>query len=349
MRTVTGRTDRVVVVGAGLGGLACALHLAGAGRQVTVLEREPVPGGRAGRLSVDGYEFDTGPTVLTMPDLIAEALGAVGEELRRLARPDPARPGLPGPLPGRLDPRRHHRHRADGRRDRPGLRAPRGRRLPALRRLRPASCGSWSGPTSSTATSTRPPTCSPRNLLRLLAGGGFRPPPDRRSTSSSGTRAPSGSSPSRRCTPAWRRTTRWRIYAVIAYLDSVAGVYFPRGGIHAVPRALAGAAEKHGVADPVRHHGDPGRDARRPGHRRCVTADGERIPADVVVLNPDLPVAYRDLLPEPAPAAPAALLAVLRRAARRLAAGLRADRPPQHPLRTVVAGHVRRGDPTGAS
>lgn len=81
MRTVDGRTDRVVVVGAGLGGLACALHLAGRGRQVTVLEREPVPGGRAGRLGVDGYEFDTGPTVLTMPELIAEALGAVGEEL----------------------------------------------------------------------------------------------------------------------------------------------------------------------------------------------------------------------------------------------------------------------------
>jgi len=57
----------VVVVGAGLGGLACALHLAAAGRQVTVVEREAVPGGRAGRLSVDGYEFDTGPTVLTMP------------------------------------------------------------------------------------------------------------------------------------------------------------------------------------------------------------------------------------------------------------------------------------------
>ena len=37
------------------------------------------------------------------------------------------------------------------------------------------------------------------------------------------------------------------IYAVIAYMDSVAGVYFPRGGMHAVPEALAGAAEKHGV------------------------------------------------------------------------------------------------------
>ena len=58
------------------------------------------------------------------------------------------------------------------------------------------------------------------------------------------------------------------IYAVIAYLDSVAGVYFPKGGMHAVPKALAGAAEKHGVDLPLRHHRDPGRDLRRPGHRR---------------------------------------------------------------------------------
>src|SRR4051812_28695433 len=81
MRTVTGPTDRVVIVGAGLGGLATAIRLAAAGREVTVLEREAYPGGRAGRLSLDGYEFDTGPTVLTMPDLLADLLGSVGEEL----------------------------------------------------------------------------------------------------------------------------------------------------------------------------------------------------------------------------------------------------------------------------
>jgi phytoene desaturase len=93
VRRVSGPTDRVVIVGAGLGGLACALHLAGAGRQVTVLEREPVPGGRAGLLTVDGYAFDTGPTVLTMPDLLAETLDAVGERLDdwlELTRLDPA-------------------------------------------------------------------------------------------------------------------------------------------------------------------------------------------------------------------------------------------------------------------
>ena len=38
----------MVIVGAGLGGLSAALRLAGAGRNVTILEREAVPGGRAG-------------------------------------------------------------------------------------------------------------------------------------------------------------------------------------------------------------------------------------------------------------------------------------------------------------
>jgi phytoene desaturase len=85
------------------------------------------------------------------------------------------------------------------------------------------------------------------------------------------------------------------IYAVIAYMDSVAGVFFPEGGMHAVPRAMAAAAAKHGVE--FRY--DTAVTSVDLQHGRAtgvVTADGERIPADVVVLNPDLPVAYRDLL-----------------------------------------------------
>ncbi|MCW2715722.1 MAG: phytoene desaturase, partial [Frankiales bacterium] len=87
MKTVPGKTDRVVIVGAGLAGLSAALRLVGAGREVVVLEREEVPGGRNGLLEVaspsggGSYAFDTGPTVLTMPDLIADALDCVGEKL----------------------------------------------------------------------------------------------------------------------------------------------------------------------------------------------------------------------------------------------------------------------------
>src|SRR5262249_38065625 len=86
------------------------------------------------------------------------------------------------------------------------------------------------------------------------------------------------------------------IYAVIAYLDAICGVHFPLGGIHAMPQALAGAADKHGVtfryATPV-----TGGEARGGRARGVHTSEGARIEADVVVLTPDLPVAYRDLLP----------------------------------------------------
>jgi phytoene desaturase len=85
------------------------------------------------------------------------------------------------------------------------------------------------------------------------------------------------------------------IYAVIAYMDSVAGVFFPVGGMHAVPQAMAAAAEKHGVQ--IRYSTEVTRVEHSGGRARAVrTATGERIGCDVVVLNPDLPVAYRDLL-----------------------------------------------------
>jgi phytoene desaturase len=85
------------------------------------------------------------------------------------------------------------------------------------------------------------------------------------------------------------------LYAVIAYMDSVAGVYAVAGGMHAVPLALAGAAEKHGARF---CYGKEVVRVELRGQRAVAvhTDDGERIPCDAVVLNPDLPVAYRDLL-----------------------------------------------------
>jgi phytoene desaturase len=88
------------------------------------------------------------------------------------------------------------------------------------------------------------------------------------------------------------------VYAVIAYMDCVAGVYFPRGGMHALPTALAGAAAKHGVQ--FRYGCDVQR-VELAGDRATavITGDGERVPCDAVVLNADLPVACRDLLGRP--------------------------------------------------
>ncbi len=73
-----GQTDRVVVVGSGLAGLSAALHLRGAGHEVTLLERADHPGGRVGRYRFDDYEIDSGATVLTLPEVIDDALAAVG-------------------------------------------------------------------------------------------------------------------------------------------------------------------------------------------------------------------------------------------------------------------------------
>jgi phytoene desaturase len=62
----------VVVIGAGVGGLAAGVRLAGAGHEVTVFERSDVVGGKLGRFSRDGFRFDTGPSLLTLPQLFAD-------------------------------------------------------------------------------------------------------------------------------------------------------------------------------------------------------------------------------------------------------------------------------------
>ncbi|MGW6426192.1 phytoene desaturase family protein [Nocardia sp. NPDC055053] len=87
MKNVVGQANHVVVVGAGLAGLAAALHLRGAGLEVTVLERADHPGGRVGRYRFDDYEIDSGATVLTLPELIDDALAAVGQTRESVSPP----------------------------------------------------------------------------------------------------------------------------------------------------------------------------------------------------------------------------------------------------------------------
>jgi len=72
----------VVVIGAGLGGLSAAAHLVKRGHEVTVIERESVPGGRAGVVAERGFRLDNGPTVMTMPELLGDVFAAAGAEMR---------------------------------------------------------------------------------------------------------------------------------------------------------------------------------------------------------------------------------------------------------------------------
>src|SRR5262245_55295096 len=77
--------SRVVVIGAGVGGLAVALRLAVLGHRVTVVERAPRVGGKLASLTrstPEGeFRFDTGPALLTLPDIFAELFAAAGARL----------------------------------------------------------------------------------------------------------------------------------------------------------------------------------------------------------------------------------------------------------------------------
>ncbi len=74
----TGGVSRVVVIGAGLGGLATAARLAAAGHEVEVHEAADTAGGKLGVVERDGFTFDTGPSLLTMPGLLDELFAATG-------------------------------------------------------------------------------------------------------------------------------------------------------------------------------------------------------------------------------------------------------------------------------
>ena len=293
MKQVKGPTDHVVIVGAGLGGLSAALRLAGAGRKVTVVERESVPGGRNGLLNKDGYAFDTGPSVLTMPDLIQDCFSCVGENMKDWLELLPLKP---------LYRAFYH----DG--STLDVHAETGRMQEEIRNVIGADEAAGYGRYVDFVTKLykyemkdfidrnidSPLNLLTPNLARLVALGGFKrlapkvteflkDPRTQKVYSFQAMYA--GVSPQQALA----------IYAVIAYMDSVNGVFFPKGGMHAVPRALAGAAAKHGVE--FKYNTTVTSVEHSNGRARAVITDtGERIEADVVVLNPDLPVAWRDLL-----------------------------------------------------
>src|SRR6201985_2664107 len=76
-------TQKVVIVGAGPGGLAAAILLQRSGADVTVVERRDVPGGRTSTIERNGFKFDTGPTFFLYPRVLREILAAAGRDLEQ--------------------------------------------------------------------------------------------------------------------------------------------------------------------------------------------------------------------------------------------------------------------------
>jgi phytoene desaturase len=290
---VKGPTDHVVIVGAGLAGLSAALRLAGAGRKVTVLERESVPGGRNGLLKKDGYSFDTGPSVLTMPSLINDAFNCVGEDMKDWLELSPLTPlyrafyADGSQLDVHADTNEMEaeiaKHISSS--EAAGYR----RYVDFVTKLYKYEMNDFIDRNIDSPLNLLTP-----NLARLIALGGFRRLSPKVNQFMKDPRLQkvysfqamyAGVSPQQALA----------IYAVIAYMDSVNGVFFPKGGMHAVPRALAAAAEKHGVV--FKYNTTVTNVEVSNGRAKAViTESGERYECDAVILNPDLPVAYRELL-----------------------------------------------------
>ncbi len=84
---------KVIVIGSGFAGLSAATHLAAAGADVTILEKNDSLGGRARKFEADGFTFDMGPSWYWMPEVFEEHFAAFGKkrsDYYRLVRLDPS-------------------------------------------------------------------------------------------------------------------------------------------------------------------------------------------------------------------------------------------------------------------
>ena len=79
---------QVAVIGCGIGGLSAAIHCAKQGAQVTVFEKNSSPGGKAAQLFFNGYRFDIGPSLVTLPELLREILGPYYDSLNLVPLPN---------------------------------------------------------------------------------------------------------------------------------------------------------------------------------------------------------------------------------------------------------------------
>lgn len=284
----------VVVVGAGFSGLSAAVHLHRLGHEVTVVEAGSEPGGRAGLVHHEGFRFDTGPTVVTMVDLFAAAFSAVDAELddfctlhaldpiycarfpdgtSMAVRSDPVATATEiESFAGRAEAEAYERFVAwvgalyaaefSTFIDRDvGSVVDLARSAPALSRLAAlGGFGSWSQGVCKIFADER--------LQRLFSFQAMY----------------AGLSP----------LDALALFAIIAHMDTVRGVFAVDGGTQALAAGLAAAATKAGIA----FHYDTTVEAIETGgsRPRVRTVGGQTFDPEAVVVTVDLPLAYRDVL-----------------------------------------------------
>jgi phytoene desaturase len=286
---------KAVIVGGGIGGLATATRLAQAGYAVTVLEKNEIPGGRCGRMNLDGYRFDTGATIFLMPQLYAKAfawLGARMEDHLDLRRIDPTY-HLDFPGGSRLN-----------------LTSDMTEMRRQLEAIEPGSTGRMMQYLSEGEYTFRRAVpimveqdfphiwdfFNPANLLLFArvrsfqrhstyADSFFRD--ERLRTAFTFQDLYMGLSPED--SPA--------AYSLMQYSELATGMWYPQGGMYRVAEVFHELARRAG-AD-IRLRTPVERILVADGRARgAMTADGEFFPADLVVGNADLSYVYDKLLPD---------------------------------------------------
>lgn len=282
---------RVVIVGAGPGGLTAAMLLARRGLQVTVLEREVAVGGRNGELCLGPYRFDIGPTFLMMPFILAEMFQEAGRQIEDYLEIRPLEPMYELRFPtGSLFPSSDpERMRNEIERVFPGegggFERFLQREVQRLEKMYPClqkDYSSLSALLSGTFLRSLPHLSLGRSLFEVL-GDYFTPEQLRLSFTFQSKYL--GMSP-------------WicpGAFAIIPYIEYAFGVHHVMGGLCRISEAMARVVGEHGgelrLQTPVRRITTSG--GRATG---VELEDGELIKADAVVINADFGHAMTTLL-----------------------------------------------------
>jgi phytoene desaturase len=290
---MTGTKPRALVVGAGVGGLAAAARLAHQGFDVQLFEKTEGPGGRCNRLQVDGFTWDIGPTIVLMPEVFEETFAALGRRLEdylTLLRCDPNyrihyRDGSAITFTSELCAMGRELERIE-----PGSYA---RYLAFLAQGRTQYRTSldhlvgrnYSGLSDYFAPSVLRRIFQVRAHRRMYSDVSRFFADDRLRAAMTFQTMYLGVSPF--ASPA--------VYGLLPFTELGVGVWFPKGGLYAIPQALERVAREEGVR---LHYGTPIQRILTEGGRAVGVQleDGRVEKAELVVCNADLPYAYEKLL-----------------------------------------------------
>lgn len=289
------KTNSVIVIGAGIGGITAATHLAQRGFHVTVVEKNSHPGGRCDRFSRDGHHFDTGPTLFVMPllyDAEFRALGTSTREQLDLQRVDPT----------------YHLIFDDGRQlaltsDMPSMQ----------KQLETFQAGSFEGMLRYLQEGER----HYQLVLDKLVNRDFRSISDlfrfqnlallfRLKPLINHYRNMSAYFDEPRLKSAFTFQDIYTglspfeapaTFSMMPYTELTHGVWYPKGGMYSVVESLINLARSAGVEfifnTPVERIDTNARHAHG-----VLLAEGSRLNADVILANADLPYVYQSLLPQ---------------------------------------------------